>query len=370
MDCKYVKDNLENYLGGDISDEDNDKISKHLTNCDECMESMLKKSEGTNNNSSKKIFLKTRRKLINRIALITVLFIISSYILISVVIPGIGSAFLFYGGNLDNHTRAFADLIQFSQPSNVGGYGNKPGKGLKFYTTLQSYTHTYSGTKVQGSRTYETKLYYFKKGIESPIDIFVDFIHPKTSISESLSQNNTIEESKKILNKNGDNTVATVNISLNNFLNMNDIEKLLKNYDVKILWMAIECGEEATKPKNISHGLNQYVQWGIPSNFFSHTTVFDNNELTSDNTNEYEELILNEMKWLDENKKLIKPNKSLLKNHDIDTSVGSKARYVLDNGIKIYGLRLTGPSDEIARIHEALDIRYEVVDKIDFWYWK
>lgn len=370
MDCKYIKDNLENYLSGNISDEDNDKISEHLSDCDECMKFMLKKSESNPNNLNKKVFLKTRKKLIARIILTTILFIISSYILISVVIPGIGRIVLFSGSNFDNHTRAFADIIQFSETSNVGGYGNSFDKGPSFHTNLQSYTHTYSGIKVEPSRTYETKLYYFKKGIESPIDIFVDFIHPKTLINEPLSQNDTVEKSKKILNKNGDATVTTVNISLNNFLNFNDIENLLENYDVKILWMAIESGEENIKPKNLSNGLNQYIQWGIPGKLFSHTTPFNNSELTSDNTKEYEKLILNEMKWLDENKNLIKPNKSLLKHNNIDNSVGNKAKYVLDNGIKIYGLKLTGPSDEILRIHKVLDIRYETVDKIDFWYWK
>lgn len=378
MECKDVKTKLKDYLAGSTCDDETNAISKHITDCDECMKAMLD-IEASNpsdlgpmasRKDLKKMYLNTRKKLMFRIIITTLCFLIGFYMLISVILPGIGSTILFSGDNFSNHTRAFADIIQFSQPSNVGGYGNSFDKGVNFYTRIKSYTHNSYGTRIEPSTTYEAKLYYFKKGIVNPLDINVDFIHPETIIAESLANEDTVSNAKSILNRNGEATVATVDISLNSIISMNDIQNLLKNYDVKILWMAIESGEEDVKPINLSYGLNQYIQWGIPGKVFSPNELSSKNELNADNVSDYEKIILDEMEWLNENKKLIKPNKNFLKSNKIDNSIGEKAKYVLDNGIKIYGLRITGPSDEILRIHEALDIRYESVEKIDFWYWE
>ena len=75
------------------------------------------------------------------------------------------------------------------------------------------------------------------------------------------------------------------------------------------------------------------------------------------------------MSWLDENKDILAPYPDLLKNNGINNSVEDKAAYVIENGIKIYGVRITGPSDELLRLTENLDISTMTVVEMDFWNW-
>lgn len=49
--------------------------------------------------------------------------------------------------------------------------------------------------------------------------------------------------------------------------------------------------------------------------------------------------------------------------------LGDDAKYVLDNGIKVYGLKVTGSSDEIYKLLEDINFRFANVEKVDFWYW-
>lgn len=63
-------------------------------------------------------------------------------------------------------------------------------------------------------------------------------------------------------------------------------------------------------------------------------------------------------------------DKSLLKFQGFDNSVGNKAKYIIDNGLKIYGLRVTGPSTELIKLDNKLEIRMEEIMDLDFYYWK
>lgn len=92
-------------------------------------------------------------------------------------------------------------------------------------------------------------------------------------------------------------------------------------------------------------------------------------ELNKNNIKEYSENIIEEMNWLNNNKKYVKNDKELMKDNSINNGVGSKAAYVIKNGLIIYGLQLTGPTKELLKLQDSLDIRYENVTDVDFWFW-
>ncbi|MBC8062128.1 MAG: anti sigma factor C-terminal domain-containing protein [Clostridiaceae bacterium] len=149
-------------------------------------------------------------------------------------------------------------------------------------------------------------------------------------------------------------------------MSLKNMSDLLKQYDINILWMAVECGEEKTKPKDIS-GLNQYILWGIPGKPFIKNSI--DSSLAKGDYEQYENQIMNELKWLNENKNIIIPDKDLLKQNGIDNSVNTKADYVLKNGIKIYGVQITGPTKELLKLQKENFIRFEEVKDIGFWFW-
>jgi len=119
----------------------------------------------------------------------------------------------------------------------------------------------------------------------------------------------------------------------------------------------------------MSSGQNQYVQWGIPTKLFNPTKV-DPVELDYSNPSQFEKAVLEELKWLEDNKHYIAADKSMLKFQGYDNSVGDNAEYIIHHGLKIYGLRITGPSSELSKLDSFFDIRMENVIDIDFYYWK
>lgn len=110
------------------------------------------------------------------------------------------------------------------------------------------------------------------------------------------------------------------------------------------------------------------MQWGLPGTFrqFQGEVV----ALAPDTIEQYRSAVLDELAWLDQNRSRVKPDRLLLRHNALDNSVGEKAAYILQHGIRVYGLQLTGPSAELLKLGEELPARKVVVVDIDFWYWR
>ena len=59
----------------------------------------------------------------------------------------------------------------------------------------------------------------------------------------------------------------------------------------------------------------------------------------------------------------------MLRVNGINNSVDEKASYILKNGIKVYGLRITAPSSELLKLSDSIDPRVMIVVDMDFWNW-
>ncbi|ERI95431.1 hypothetical protein HMPREF1982_00174 [Clostridiales bacterium oral taxon 876 str. F0540] len=375
MKCSEVKEKLSEYISGKCNKEEIAEISKHLSGCSECMKEMTALDETNLKNNvlvssdreAEKALNKARKKLIAKISIRTTGVILAAACILLLVVPGLLNIARMF--NLSKYSRALVDLTQFSQPVNVGGYGNSF-KGLQLYTTtLSAFTYEEIGTKKKPNSDVQAKLNLITgnmiyKEFKGP-----SFIHPSILPESHFIEETSPDKARKILAKNGDNTVAKINISLNKIIGLQDIEKLLKNNDVKITWMAVECGEEGLKPKNMSMSQNQYIQWGVPGILFIREPDMHSVELNKNDIENYSEKVLEEMKWLDSNKKFIKNDADLMKNNSINNGIETKASYVVKNGLKIYGLQITGPTQELLKLQSSLDIRFETVTDVDFWFW-
>lgn len=374
MNCSDVKNKLTDYLADRCSSEEKLELSKHISTCPNCMKALDELEEPILNNKdyhkpldTGKLLCKARKDLILKVASTTILSIIILISVFFVVIPGILKTVNY--PKLPALTRSLADITQFTSPSPVGGYGNSFPSFGEYSFDIKAYTYNMTGTKHKGNGEVTSKFNTLTGTYQSPVQPFVQFIHPKVTVSDELSESQTPAIAKINLIKNGDTTVAVVDISLKSVLSLEEVVTSLKDWDVKVIWMAVECGNEGFKPKNMSNGLSQYVQWGIPGRLFN-TDSIGHAEFDYTSPAQYEKAVIEELKWLEKNKSYISADKSLLKFQGFNNTVGNNAKYIIDNGLKIYGLRITGPSSELSKLDTAFDIRREEVMDIDFYYWK
>jgi len=373
MNCQDVKNKLPEYLADQCSSEEKLEISTHISNCPHCMNALEELDEPIISNGAyhksldtRKLLNKARKALLFKVITTTVLSIIMLVSIFFVIIPGILKAISY--PKISDLTRSLVDISQFTSPAPVGGYGNSLASFGDYSFNIKAFTYEMIGTKKKGSGSVEKKVNMLTRTYESPIQPFVQFIHPKIKVSDEFLEGRTSTIAKKNLIKNGDSTVAVVDVSLYSLLSLEQVAASLKDLDVKIIWMAVECGSEDFKPKNMSSSDNQYVQWGVPGQLFNQSSMKPT-EFDYSNPSKYKKTVIEELKWLEENKHYIAADKSLLKSQGYNNTVGNKAKYIIDNGIKVYGLRITGPSTELSRLNDKLDIRTEEIMDIDFYYW-
>ena len=373
MNCSDVKNKLPHYLSDECSPEEKFEISKHISTCPECMQALeeldkpiLKNISSIKPLDTGKLLNNARKALVLKVTATTIASIIIIISTFFVLIPGILKTIQY--PKITNITRSLIDIVQFTSPSPVGGYGNSLASFGSYSFNISAYTHDITGIKKKDPREINRNFNLLTGTFKSPAPHLSQFIHPSVKVSDEFLSRITPDIAKKILTKNGDTTVATVDLSLKATLSLDEVTAALEDLDLKVIWMAVECGSEGEQPKNMSTGKNQYIQWGIPGQLFNANNS-NSPEFKLSNVSEYEKSIMEELKWLDENKHYITADKSLLKFNDLDNSVGNRAKYIIDNGIKVYGLRITGPSSELSKLDARLSIRAEEVIDIDFYYW-
>ena len=265
-------------------------------------------------------------------------------------------------------SRALMDAIQFSQPDKVNSWGNSAVDRLSMSVPLRITSIPVTGRKYGEQREFAGGMSVITGKVTVPVIIGVEFLHPDLFRGINPGRERNPETQASVLEKNAAATVSTVDYSLNRLMNLSEAAGLLEKYDVDICWLAVEAGIEGKVPKNMSFEGQQVLQWGIPGKL-SKPGEFDYAVLKKDNAGTYEKAVLEEMKWLDENKGILTPDRDLLQNNGISSSVEGKAAYVVKNGIKIYGLRLTGPSSELLKLKNELNPRMMTVVNMDFWNW-
>jgi len=370
MRCNEVQEMFPEYLAGTLDENVKMQIDNHLKTCETCSGELKIlnediKLEFTDNIIDKRKILKKTRFKFN-MAILRVVIITLGILYLILTTPFI--AYQIRGSmGRENQFRALIDIIQFTQPDKINMWANSF-ESYSFSETLKIGVRPVIGHSYGEQFIYETKMSFITGKVTAPVHIGANFIHPDLFKNASFDSMKDKEKQREILRKNSDNTVATVDYSLKKTISLKDVENLIGNYDVEVCWMAVEAGIENLQPKNLYMENQQVYQWGIPSKLFSIGNA-ESSEFKKGNVQEYEKSILNELKWLDENKNILKPDKQLLKVNGINNSVEEKASYILKNGIKVYGLRITGPSSELIKLTDQIDPCIMILVDMDFWNW-
>lgn len=370
MKCKELKELLPEYMAEICSDNEKKEAKEHLEECEECKRKYEKlrereKDQDESYEDISKRIRKVRRKLDFKILFICTIVMFVGYILYNNLIPNVLHEIR--RSDLNKAQRAIVDFYQFTSVDELTGAGIRDNK---YNETILLFAGEHIGSKYTHNKTIDFNFDLIKKQVEPDFWIQMDTIHPSIEPTKGFMDMHNTEIAKKILKKNGDDTVARVNLSFNELISYEESVELLTKYHMKIIRMNIESGSEKRKIKNMENGANQHFSFGIPGQMLDvNKSIFEVMELDEENRDQYKNFFLEELKFLDEYKYLLGSGDMRKRGGYVNDPVADDAKYILDNGIKVYGLKVTGPSDEIYRLIEDINPRFANVEEIDFWYW-
>lgn len=149
-------------------------------------------------------------------------------------------------------------------------------------------------------------------------------------------------------------TVTEAFLSLDRSYTSEELEDLVSDYDVDLVWNAVDTGVE----KEMVDEEGRFVTpIGYP----------ENNEAPANSSFESEdnqELFMEQLQYLNKHKKL---TDSIRK--DISLAAQERLNYLEENGIEIYGIVVTGPSKEILEMEQQSEIQGIYIGETEFWNW-
>jgi hypothetical protein len=187
------------------------------------------------------------------------------------------------------------------------------------------------------------------------------FVHPKTEQGDYLK-----ESSKKVwdtLAKVHDGTVAEVAISFKKAYTLKELEPLLYSvFEAQELpptpvWYALDTGQEKTTA-------GDFILTGGEAVGFPEHVRFLNSETDTQKTPE--DKVIEMMRILSTHKKTVSTIAML---PESELNLDKRYKYVKDNGVKVYGIVITGPSKELLKLQNSPHVRYATLGDIEVWNW-
>ncbi|MGY1460876.1 anti-sigma factor [Bacillus toyonensis] len=371
MGCAEFKKLWEKYENGTLTHDEQEQLESHIETCEECeayLDELLVKTEPLKKNLPPKDMKIPfwRIKWKNRLQMFG--FILSICIVIY-VIGGILSAFYFQTNNdkrLEEIRSVPSLAIEATLPnSRVTGGG----------TSVEAFFRTNShfnlvktvGKKEISLGTLETSSFLSSVNVlnKSWMNTFYQpklfFVHPKTEPGDYLK-----ESSKKVwdtLTKVHEGTVAEVAISFDKLYTLKELEPLLysvfgaQEMPPTPLWYALDTGQERINEENFILSGSDFI--GFPE----HIRFLDDE---TENQKTQEGKVIEMMRILSTHKKTVSKVAML---PESELNLDKRYKYVKDNGVKVYGIVITGPSKELLKLQNSPHVRYATLGDIEMWNW-
>ncbi|AIY77590.1 TPA: anti sigma factor C-terminal domain-containing protein [Bacillus tropicus] len=371
MGCAAFKKLWEKYENGTLTHDEQEQLESHIETCEECethLDELLAKTEPVKKKLPPKDFKVPFWRIKWKHRLQTLGFILSICIVIY-IIGGILSSFYFQSNNdkrLEEIRSVPSLALEATMPnSRVMGGG----------TSVEAFFRTNShfdvvktvGKKEIPLGTLETSSFLSSVNVlnNSWMNTFYQpklfFVHPKTEQGDYLK-----ESSKKVwdtLAKVHEGTVAEIAISFDKAYTLKELEPLLYNvFEAQELpptplWYALDTGQEKTNVEDhILHG-------GEAIGFPEHIRFLDSD---TENQKTPEDKVIEMMRILSTHTETVSkiaiiPEKEL--------KLDKRYQYVKDNGVKVYGMVITGPSKELLKLQNSPHVRYATLGDIEVWNW-
>ncbi|MBU9710995.1 anti-sigma factor C-terminal domain-containing protein [Evansella tamaricis] len=408
MDCKEVKEKWANYFMGNMSTEEQLKIEKHIQSCPVCQE--WSKEDLYDEDEEAKLFFsneevrigaeeskgdrlfqedeipidkqkkmlwkaKWKHRLSNALTLISLLIIGS-------IISGILTS-LYYGvGGETSKMQTGSEIVsvatQMTMPNvYVGGGGMN--SGFYFNVNMDYSIHKTLGQQEKTIGQVEGRLLFNFLSVnrewnEGQYDVMLHFIHPGYYESQPDTEKTFLQEltdeTWEALSILPEGTVSEMAISFDSLYEIDDVYPILDGYDLNIAWYGIDTGVEdqvkaeyASPYLSANSGILGFHERGVfelmPGNSLSLETRGDGDVRA--------EAFQNGLRFLSENEKQV--TRYLWSINSIGATLSERYQFIQENGVKTYGVVVTGPTKELLRLQEVEEIQFATLGEVDLWNW-
>lgn len=371
MGCTEFKKLWGKYENGTLTHDEQVQLESHIETCEKCeayLDELLSKSEPIKKRLPPQNFKIPFWKIKWKQRWQTVSFVLAVCIAIYFV-GHFASSFYFYSNNMKNFSEVNeipALALEATMPNSRSTGGSAKVKPF-FRTenemnlvktvgkeefpigtvTMSSFLSSVTATNQSwANRAYSKK---------------VSFVHPKIKEEASLK-----ESSKKVwdtLGKIHEGTVAEVAISFDKVYTLQEVKSILySTFEAQEMppipvWYALDTGQERINEENF------LLHSGEIIGFREHIN------LPADETKKLhtkEDEVIEMMRILSINKETVSkttwiPEKVL--------NLDKRYQYVKDNGVKVYGMVITGPSKELLKLQNSPHVRYATLGDIEIWNW-
>ncbi|WP_342718493.1 anti-sigma factor [Bacillus paramycoides] len=369
MGCTKFKKLWEKYENGMLTHDEQEELESHIETCEECeahLDELLAKSEPIKKRlppqNLKVPFWKIKWKQRWQ----TVSFVLAVCIAIYFVGHFSSSLYFYNMKKLVEVDEVPALALEATMPNSRSAGGSTKIKPF-FRTENEMNLFKTVGKKEFSIGTVTTRSFLSSVAITNqPLanraySKKLSFVHPRIKQDDHLK-----EISKKIWNtlaKVHDGTVAEVAVSFDKSYTLQELESILystfeaQEMPPTPLWYALDTGQERIDEEDfILHGREVI-------GFSEHINLPDN-EAIRPKTKEGE--VIEMMRILSEHKKIVS---EATQTHEKELNLDKRYDYVKDNGVKVYGIVITGPSKELLKLQNSPHVRYATLGDIEVWNW-
>lgn len=363
MKCEEFREKWEDYAEGTCTPEIEHEMEEHLHTCTDCEGWLNEKLEQQMNNPGQKKtipeltyeqqqqifrYAKWKNRFMNAVTVLGIFFCIS---LASFMITAVYYAFAGHTAN-----KVIQTAIQMTMPNVYSGDGGTS-TGVFFNADLQGSLKKSLGNKEKNVGNYQGKmtfkfLHITSDWVDGQYDEKLFFRHPN---NEEVSFGS--DDTWNTLNMLPEGTVSELAISFDDLYSIDEVYQMLKGYDLRIAWYAIDTGTEEDLPF-----------WGIhEEGVYSLLDEEDRNfNEIEEKGYEKEKAFKNGLEFIAKHKRYAK---KIVWRLEENKTIEEIINYVNQNGVKTYGVVVTGPTKELLKLKENEQIQYATLGEVDFWNW-
>ncbi|KHF39262.1 anti-sigma factor [Halalkalibacter okhensis] len=395
MDCNEVKSKWKSYMNGECREKDEKEIEEHLQGCSQCellLNQDIEKQEenhlhvGDRLNDQERLLddipIKKQKKWLRKAKwknrLMNALTIFMLFIGVS-IISGILTAFFFgFGTDEGRGEKAIQVIRTATQMTMPNVYLAGGGMNTNFYYTMDIdfQIQKQLGREHKSIGQLHGKMFFNllnvnREWTDGQYDVKLYFMHPQfvenQPETEQTFYQETLQDTWNTLDLLPKGTVSELAITFDQLYDIDDVYALLHDYDLDIVWYAIDTGTEGKGDTYHSPYLSANSDiWG-----FHEHAIFDFSRdggsirIRGDG-HKRAEAFKTGLQFLAENKKLVERYIWYFNN---ETSIEDRYNYVEENGVKTYGVVVTGPTKELLTLQENNSIIFATLGEVDFWNW-
>ncbi|WP_066061789.1 anti-sigma factor [Neobacillus soli] len=369
MTCPDRKALWEKYLNGKATEEEQSQLELHMEDCEACtkfLNQQLEEAEPESKQEKKNdriqpIYFKgSLRKAKWKQRFSQTLFI-AAVIVFIMIIGTISSQFYYSGETLEKINTVETAAVESLLP-NVHSQGGSMRRNsfFRMENDMDLVKQIGGGGKPVGqlkvSHLFSKVNNVEKLWVGGQYDLNLYFANP--SLKDDADLNHWNDEFWNALNKLPEGTVSEVALSFDKPYTINEMDGILSKVfldEHKMpIWYAVDTGE--------SNQEDPYLGAGQVLGFRS---LFSLDQETESKNYTKEQRVKKLIQLLAENEETVQSMEITSR----ELSLKTRYQYIKKNGVKVYGVVLTGPTKEFLQLKDMEQIKFASLGEVELWNW-